>query len=211
MFAIYTPNGRSFSGPLEELYRVQKTHVLEKSRSFKEIDEFSPLFKKSYTPSTKAVDAYNKTFSKPEKKELICHAYQVMTSPVEVIAANDLLPAVIKKFQQFSYQDFPIVNAQQQLIGNLSRQQLYEYMLKNGAVYNHGNKTKSVEELFLNEQSKIYTAEPVTDIRRIASLQVNNKLHTVPILEGNGNIVGIISRTNIIEAIGMDPPLSLWC
>jgi acetoin utilization protein AcuB len=134
-----------------------------------------------------------------------------MTSPVEVIAANDLLPAVIKKFQQFSYQDFPIVNAQQQLIGNLSRQQLYEYMLKNGAVYNHGNKTKSVEELFLNKQSKIYTAEPVTDIRRIASLQVNNKLDTVPILEGNGNIVGIISRTNIIEAIGMDPPLSLWC
>jgi hypothetical protein len=26
------------------------------------------------------------------------------------------------------------------------------------------NITKSVEELFLNEQSKIYTAEPVTDI-----------------------------------------------
>ena len=211
MFAIYTPNGRSFSGPLEELYRVQKTQVSEKSRSFKEIDEFSPLFKKIYTPSTKTVDAYNKTFNKPEQKELICHAYQVMTSPVEVIGANDLLPEVIKKFQQFPYQDFPIVNDQQQLIGNLSRQQLYEYMLKNGTVYNHGNKTKSAEELFLSEQSKIYTAEPVTDIRRIASLQVNNKLHTVPILESNGNIVGIISRTNIIKAVGMDPPLSLWC
>lgn len=211
MFAIYTPNGRTFSGALEELYRVQKPLDSEKPRSFKEVDEFSLLLKKSYTPSTKAIDAYNKTFSKPDNKELICHAYQVMTFPVEVIASSELLPAVIKKFHEFSYQEFPIVNSQQQLIGSLSRQQLYEYILKNESVYNNGNKIKCVAELFLNEQSKIYTAEPVTDIRRIAALQVKYKLHTIPILESNGKIVGIISRTNIIKAVSMDPPLSLWC
>ena len=74
-----------------------------------------------------------------------------------------------------------------------------------------GDKTKNVQTLFLNEQSKVYTAEPVTDIRRIAALQVNNHLHTIPILEGNGKMVGIISRTDIIKAVSMDPPLSLWC
>ncbi|TMM42005.1 CBS domain-containing protein [Colwellia ponticola] len=210
MFAIYTPNGRTFSGPLEELYRVQKTMVSEKSRSFEEIDELSLINKKGYKPSNKALDAYNKVISKPDQKELICHAYQIMTSPVELITHSDVLTSVIEKFTRLPYQEFPIINSQQQLIGSLSRQQLYEYILKHGTT-SKGDKTKNVQTLFLNEQSKVYTAEPVTDIRRIAALQVNNHLHTIPILEGNGKMVGIISRTDIIKAVSMDPPLSLWC
>ena len=211
MFAIYTQNGRAFSGPLEELYRVQKTQVSEKMRSFEEIDEFSLILNKEYKPSNKALDAYKEVIRKPDIKELTCHAYQIMTSPVEVLAASELLPAVIEKFTKIPYQEFPIVDGEQQLIGSLSRQQLYEYLLQNSSTYHVENKTKTVAELFLNEQSKIYTAEPVTDIRRIASLQVNNHLHTIPILEGNGKMVGIISRTDIIKAVMMDPPLSLWC
>lgn len=210
MFAIYTPNGRTFSGPLEELYRVQKTMVSEKSRSFEEIDELSLINKKGYKPSNKVLDAYNKVISKPDQKELICHAYQIMTSPVELITHSDVLTSVIEKFTRLPYQEFPIINSQQQLIGSLSRQQLYEYILKHGTT-SKGDKTKNVQTLFLNEQSKVYTAEPVTDIRRIAALQVNNHLHTIPILEGNGKMVGIISRTDIIKAVSMDPPLSLWC
>ena len=208
MFAIYTPNGRIFSGPLEELYRVQKPKVSEKARSFEEFDEFSPILEKHYKPPTKAINAYKGLISKPDNKELICHAYQIMTSPVEVITDSDLLTTVIQKFRQFRYQDFPVINSQRQLIGILSRQQLYEYILKHGAV---ANKAKSVAELFINDQSKVYTAEPVTDIRRIASVQIKNKLHTIPILESDGQIVGIISRTDIIKAVIMDPPVSLWC
>jgi CBS-domain-containing membrane protein len=211
MFAIYTPNGRSFSGPLEELYHVQKSKNSEKATSFQELDEFSPLHKKEYTPQPKTIDTYNATIGKPDEKSLICHAYQIMTSPVEVISANDLLTEVLNKFTRLAYQEFPIVNSQQQLVGSLSRQQLYEYLLKHGATTSKSLKTKNVANLFLNEQSKIYTAEPVTDIRRIALLQINNRLHTTPILEPNGKLVGIISRTDIIKAITMDPPLSLWC
>ncbi|MBA6233986.1 MULTISPECIES: CBS domain-containing protein [unclassified Colwellia] len=211
MFAIYTPNGRSFSGPLEELYHVQKSKSSEQTNIFQQLDEFSPLHKKGYSPSPKAIDAYNDTIGKPDEKALICHAYQIMTSPVEVISANDLLTEVINKFTRLAYQEFPIVNTQQQLVGSLSRQQLYEYLLKHGSTIGKNLKTKSVANLFLNEQSKIYTAEPVTEIRRIALLQINNRLHTTPILEPNGKVVGIISRTDIIKAITMDPPLSLWC
>jgi len=209
MFAIYTPNGRAFSGPLEELYRVQKMQSSEKNRGFEEIDEFSLILKKDHTPSKKALNAYQTVVNKPNKKELTCHAYQVMTSPVEVIAASDLLSDVIKKFAQVKYQEFPIVDNHHRPIGRLSRQKFYEYMLENGLTAKKEN--KNVAELFLNDESKIDTAEPVTDIRRIASLQINNNLTSIPILENNGQIVGIISRTDIIKAVIMDPPLSLWC
>ncbi|MBA6349147.1 MULTISPECIES: HPP family protein [unclassified Colwellia] len=211
MFAIYTPNGRSFSGPLEELYHVQKTQLTEQSRSFQELDELSPLLKKGYSPPPKAIDAYKDAISKTETKELICHAYQIMTYPVAVISASDTLTTVIKIFTERAYQEFPIVNSQQQLMGSLSRQQLYEYLLKHGTDVDKSAKSKSVADLFLNEHSKIYTAEPVTDIRRIAVLQVKNRLHIIPILENNGKVVGIISRTDIIKAVAIDPPLSLWC
>jgi len=211
MFAIYTPNGRTFSGLLEDLYRVQKTDLSQQTRNYQEIDDFSNLNKGAYTPHNKAIAAYDKTINTPKQKELICHAFQVMTTNVEAISAGDSLEMVIEKFKLIPYQEFPIINNQQQLIGRLSRQQLYEYILKNGGVYKNGNKTKNVAQLFLDDQSKVYAAEPVTDIRRIAILQVKENLHTIPILENNGRMVGIISRTDIIKAITMDPPLSLWC
>jgi hypothetical protein len=68
MFAIYTPNGRSFSGPLEELYHIQKTQLTEQSRSFQELDELSPLLKKGYSPPPKAINAYKNAINKIETK-----------------------------------------------------------------------------------------------------------------------------------------------
>ncbi|MFT4929791.1 MAG: acetoin utilization protein AcuB [Phenylobacterium sp.] len=65
--------------------------------------------------------------------------------------------------------------------------------------------------MFLNGDSKVYATEPVTDIRRIAGLMIEKALHTMPIIENGGKIVGIISRTDIIKAVMTEPPLSLWC
>jgi CBS-domain-containing membrane protein len=210
MFAIYTPNGRSFSGPLEELYRVQQTQTSEKTRNFQETDEFSPVFTKSYNPKPKVINNYKESISKSNQKEIICHAYQVMTTPVYVVQSTDLLTSVINKFADLPFQEFPIVNSQQQLIGILTRQQVYEYIIKHGAD-SSSFKNRNINNLFVDHNTKVYTSEPITDIRRIASLQVNNHLHTIPILENSGKIVGIISRTDIIKAVVMDPPLSLWC
>lgn len=211
MFAIYTPNGRTFSGPLEELRRVEKSQVTPATRHFQETDDLHVLGRKGYSLPPKAVESYREAIKRSDKKEAIRHAYHLMSSPVHVITSNDSFANALSKFKQFPFQVFPIIDQNRNLIGSLSRIQIYEFLLKNDNLSNKAIHNKKIAELFLNADSKVYVAEPVSDIRRVASLLIENQLHALPILESNGNIVGIVSRFDILKAVMTDPPLSLWC
>jgi CBS-domain-containing membrane protein len=208
MFAIYTPSGRTFSGPLESLREVEKPQRSTAVKKHQELDDPHHIYSKKAPLAPNVIKAYRKAIKKPNDKTPIHHAYQVMSSPVQALRATNLLQVAIEKFKEYSYQEFPIINNQSQLVGRLSRQQLYEFMINN---QNIDFKNKSLASLFLNDASKVYSAEPVTDIRRIAALFIDKQLSTIPIVESNGTIVGIVSRTDIINAVVIDPPLSLWC
>ena len=210
MFAIYTPNGRTFSGPLERIRSVDKPQAINAIRQQQETDDILTFGNTGYRSTPKAIETYIDSIEQPNSKEMVFHAFQVMTSPVQVLASSCSLETAINKFEQFSFQAFPIINEQYRLVGFISRQQVYEYVLKhkNNKGY---DKAASILSLFLHEGSKVYAAEPVTDVRRIAALMLDHELHIVPIIESSGCIVGIISRTNIIKAVMTEPPLSLWC
>lgn len=211
MFAIYTPNGRSFLGTLEGLRTIEKSNKTIALRKHQEVDDPQSPTTKKYTVSTNAIDAYKKVIKKQNEIYPIFHAYQVMSSPVEVLRGDDLFKVAIEKFSKLPIQEFPIINHKNELIGTLSRLQIYEFILKNKSTENATNNNKTLAELFLTDESKAYSAEPVTDIRRIAALFIENELHTIPIIENTGKIVGIISRADIIKAAIKDPALSLWC
>lgn len=211
MFAIYTPNGRTFSGTLEELRKIDKLNKPNSVREHQFLDDLHNVTEKKYQVSSNAIDAYKKVIKKQNKISPIHHAYQIMTSPVEVLRGDTSLAVAIEKFEIFTYQVFPMIDNREQLIGMLSRQKIYEYILRNKTSYHEINKHKTLTELFLNEQSEAYSAEPVTDIRRIAVLSIENKIHSIPIVENTGRIVGIVSMTDIVKATATEPPLSLWC
>ena len=211
MFAIYTPNGRTFSGTLEGLRQIEKSNKLIAAKKHQFLDDLQNASGHTYQLTPNAVEAYKKVINKQGEIAPIHHAYQIMSSPIEVIRGDDSLAVAIEKFKNFSYQTFPIIDNREQLIGTLSRQNIYEYILRNKTIYHEKNKHKTLTELFLNEKSKAYSAEPVTDIRRIAALFIENKLHSIPIIESTGRIVGIVSRADIVNATIKEPPLSLWC
>lgn len=211
MFAIYTPNGRTFSGTLEELRKIDKVNQPIASRKHQFLDDLNHAPEKKYQITSKVINAYKKVIKKQDEVSPIHHAYQIMTSPVEVLRGDNSLAVAVEKFEEFSYQVLPIIDNSKQLIGMLSRQNVYEYILRNKSIYHEKNKHKTLTELFLNEHSQVYSTEPVTDIRRIALLFIENKIHSIPIVENAGRIVGIISRTDIVKATATEPPLSLWC
>ena len=211
MFAIYTPNGRSFLGTLEGLRTVDKPNRAVTIRKHEEADDPQSLFGKNYDISPRVIDAYNKVINKQGEVSPIYHAYQVMSSPVEALRGSDLFKVAIEKFRSHSFQEYPIVNDKKELIGMLSRQQVYEFILHKCGGQIEKTQNKTLGELFLTNNSKAYSTAPVTDIRRIAALFIENALHSIPIIEDTGRIVGIISRTDIIKAAINEPALSLWC
>ncbi|MEW6991861.1 HPP family protein [Colwelliaceae bacterium 6441] len=208
MFAIYTPNGRTFTGTLESLRGIEKSTLSSRIRGQQETDDTLAFGDKGYALPPKDIDAYKKAINQPNDREVIRHAFQVMSSPVHVLNCEDTINIAIQKFKQYPFHEFPLVDAQQHLVGTISRDGIYEHIIQHNLLQKGEHKIK---ETFLDNSSKVYTAEPVTDIRRIAALLIEENLHTMPILESTGAILGVVTRTDIIKAVITEPPLSLWC
>ena len=66
---------------------------------------------------------------------------------------------------------------------------------------------RKIEDVYLPQ---LITADPITDIRRVAKVMIDFKLHAVPIVSEDGTLVGIISKTDIIKAVSNIPHLQLW-
>jgi CBS-domain-containing membrane protein len=126
-----------------------------------------------------------------------------------VLLSEWQLRQALEHFDQFPYQVFPIVDSQHQLIGVLSRRELYEYIISSGIPT--AKQTQRIADCFLTSDSKVYSVDPVTDIRRITALLVEKNLDALPVVEDTGRIVGIVSRSDILRCATADPPLSLWC
>ncbi len=83
MFAIYTPNGRTFTGTLESLRGIDKTQASNSVRGHNNTDDPNLSQKQAYLIPSKEIQAYRKTIHKTDDRELIRHVYQVMSSPVQ--------------------------------------------------------------------------------------------------------------------------------
>lgn len=218
MFYIYTPQGRTFSGSLEQL-RAGGLRRVEKSvqTSDPNVVQQDPLEQeasippnKHYEVSQQAIAEYQQFLQHNKAREAVYHAYQIMSQPVVTINANTTLDQACTLFQSCPYQVIPVLNARQQLIGSLSRRILYPVLIEQQR--NEGSKYLSVIELLTdNNQLQVISAAPVTDVRRIASVLIEHSLDAIPIVESNDHLLGIVSRTDILQSAINDPPLSLWC
>jgi len=66
---------------------------------------------------------------------------------------------------------------------------------------------KKIEDIYLPE---VITADPATDIRKVAKVMIDFKLDAIPIVDENDSILGIVSKTDIIKAVSHLPKLQLW-
>jgi CBS-domain-containing membrane protein len=51
---------------------------------------------------------------------------------------------------------------------------------------------------------------PGTDIRRLARVLLDSGLPGLPVVDEQGQVVGFVSRSDILRAVVADPPLDLW-
>jgi CBS domain-containing protein len=100
----------------------------------------------------------------------------------------------------------PVLNDAEQLVGIVSERDLLT------AINIEGDRiieslSRRVSDVMT---TPVVAASPVTDIRRIAAVMLDNGVDGAPITNDNGRLVGFVSRSDILRAIVTDPPLSLW-
>ena len=213
MFAIYTIEGRRFRDTLENLRKVRETHASRgmQLQSNVPVDETQPIpgtasgKSGGATVSSKAMQAY-KEMLHLNQREPIYHAHQLMSHPVSTVQMEMDILTARRYFQQQGFQQMPVINAQQRLVGMLSIENLLQFIIIDGnqVQYLRG---KRVADAMSQE---VITADPVSDIRRVAQVMQEHHLHGVPIVDEQDALIGIVSRSDILRTLTIDPPLTLW-
>ncbi|MDJ0808148.1 MAG: CBS domain-containing protein [Gammaproteobacteria bacterium] len=213
MFAIYDIQGRRFRDTLENLRKVRETQVSQGVHSQSDLteDETLPIpdagsAKAQDSPvSKKALQAYRE-MRHLDRREPIYHAYQLMSCPVSTLPAELDILAARRRFQQLGFQQMPVLNTQQQIVGVLTVQDLLRYITIEGDLVRYLGGKRVTDAM----SKEVITTDPVSDIRRVAQVMQQYHLQAVPIVDEQDALIGIVSRSDILRALTKDPPLNIW-
>ncbi len=154
------------------------------------------------------------------------HARDVMVAPVITVKPSTTVKEVAELFLGKRISAAPVIDNQGKLIGVVSEGDLL-HRVEAGTEQHHswwlegfiGNNTLAAEYVKAHGRSvsdvmtrNVITASPQTPLHEVATLMEKNAIKRVPILE-NGQLVGIVSRANLIQAVAtarklLDIPLS---
>lgn len=203
MFAIYDVTGRSFRDSLEQLYRVNRVRSTVSSHRRKPEEQQQEQFASSISQS--AIRAYKKNLRLPQGST-IYHANQVMRSPVIMVRDNFLPETCWEMLWKNEISQMPVLNDKGLLVGMLAKEDLLKVMIVDGKTI-----IRPAEKQLPDIMSpKVITADPVADIRRVAQVLNDYHFNSLPIVDNYDRIVGIVTRTDIIQAVAKHPTLSLW-
>ena len=217
MFFVYGTTGRTFSGTLESflpLSGIVKARNARKSgnRLFDADEKIDEIARESTTQRTdlgrfaQAAQAYDKMHRQENKRTPVCHAYQVMSHEVLTLLPTDTVGAAWLQLAERKVRQSPVLGPTKEVIGLVSDRDLLTVANLEGNLLT-GLLNRPISELMA---SPVACSAPVTDVRRISRVMLATGLSAVPIVDDGGQLLGIVSRGDILRAIVNDPPLSLW-
>jgi CBS domain-containing protein len=212
MFYVYSPIGQVFSGTLEQLRKTQALTPAAKTRAVNPVarglDEPSPG--QSEPEALPAVRQALNAYAQPTRQPLSVVG-DVMQRPSHVVAADASVREVWTMLRDKSIGQAPVVDAQGALVGLVTRAELMpplwlESSAADAAAW-QANLARPVSAIMW---SPVPSAHIDTDLRRVASLLLEVGLPGLPVTEGAGQVIGFVSRSDLLRALATDPPLDLW-
>jgi len=209
MFSVYGVTGQVFRGTLEEMNRVRGLAQTHPSRPIDREDmswQVDNLGTAGNRPNENAVRAYRAMLPREIERGPLYHAGQIMQRKVICLGVNDDVGKAWRTLRSHRIHQAPVLDDAAQLVGIVGEHDLLT------AVNIETGKISEVLERRVGYvmSTPVITAEPVTDIRRIATAMLTHRIDGVPVTGELGRLVGYVSRSDILRAVVTDPPLSLW-
>ncbi|WP_040726181.1 HPP family protein [Thiomicrorhabdus sp. Kp2] len=208
MFAIYNIEGRRFRDNLEKLKKVHSPHKNQQADFHQNIAQDETVIIQGTATekiNSQGIDAYRKMLHANERTQIF-HAYQVMNHPVTTLPPETPIQEAYHLFKTHQVNQMPVSTHQMQLIGLVTIRDLLAYIIEDGDQISFV-KNKTVQDAM---SSEVITADPISDVRRIASVMLDYDVTAVPIVNQQDHLVGIVTRSDLLKAMLNDPPLSLW-
>ena len=198
MFHVYTATGVQYNVPMEKLQKPQKVSPYRKIIGFKN--------NSGNTDFSSAEKAYRDAVHVENEREEIFYAYEIMSSPVYTLQQGLNIAVAWNDFEAKKVHHMPVLSDSKEIIGIVS----YGDLLKRMNVIN--NVIEKITDITVKDimTREVISAGRVTDIRRIAKVMFDNHIGTMPILDENALLTGIITRSDILFALINRAPLKLW-
>jgi CBS domain-containing protein len=151
----------------------------------------------------RVVQNYQRDQGLPEKKELR-HARELMSSPVFSILPSMLMSAVGQLFAQKRYRHLPVCRESGLLVGLISDRMALRFAADPDSP--KAERT-TVEEVMVHE---VLTATLDTLIREVARTLFEERIGSLPIIDHSHQLVGMLTRSDILRALITHGPLQIW-
>jgi CBS domain-containing protein len=206
MFMVYGVTGLTFQGSLEEYNRVHAVGRTTGARKVVAKGEDREKIGFINKPNAAAIKAYTERVQPDVERGPLYHAYQIMIHDVITLQAEDSVAHAWKVICEHRIHQAPVLDANKKLVGIVSdRDLLTTINIDHGQILDVMH--RQVKDVMT---SPAVATGPVTDIRRIARVMLEGDVDGVPILDEHEALVGFISRSDILQAVTTDPPVSLW-
>lgn len=198
MFSLYGLTGPVFTGTLEQLGEIRAMSRIRPVRAIA-ADEVKGL-------GAEALHSYQAAIHADLERGPLYHAYQIMSRKVISVTADETVAQAWSTLQENRIHQAPVLDDRHQLIGMAGEHNLLTAFAAEREQLQRvlGKKVRDIIS------SPVVTVAPVTDIRRVVRVMLDYGVDGVPVVDDAHVLVGFISRTDILNAVVTDPPLSLW-
>lgn len=144
-----------------------------------------------------------KNFEHVVPHEEISCAEVMSTDPV-VIEENEPITKALEKFRAIDETDMPVVSKSGKYLGVLKADQLSPEELMKSSDVKEGDVTGEPEKLKVHPGSlplMDVNVTPKTSIDKCASLMVDHKIRSIPVIDVNNRVMGVVGASDIIGII----------
>ena len=203
MFYVYDLDGLRFKGPMERLEQQRRVDRRAPVTAVKPGEEPYP-----FPPGKegKAIAAYRQAARKENMVEPLVHIYQIMNSPASTIHSEIPLLDAWLRLKKESIRQLVVVNDRKEVAGLLSdRDILRRINVIDEVVEMDSNLT--VAEVM---QDETISTDSMSDIRRVAKVMAYFHVEAMPVMREGNQLIGVVTRGDILRGFAENPRLNLW-
>jgi acetoin utilization protein AcuB len=191
---------------IQPLQALAKNHQITDTDTDKQLIQPNIEKDNSLSAQRGAISSAYKNNSQNDRR-LVVSASEIMSSPVVTLPKDISFHAAWRKFQDYRFRHFPIVNEDKQLIGIISDRDM---LASSEIVENRReliNTDLSITEIMV---STVLTASGDTSIHEICQVMFTQHIGALPIVNEDQLLLGLITRSDILRTVIKNKAMEFW-
>lgn len=177
--------------------KVEFEDVLKKEKGHEETKrQFHEEEHDKHEGKSHAIRSYQKQGDKKERNSKLLHARDVYTRPVQSISPKTLVQDALEMMAKYRCHHLPILGDQKELLGIISDRDL--------------NGKRTTDQVDRHMKREIYTAKESTEVAQLARLMIKHGIGCLPILNQEDRVVGIVTKTDLLECLANSMPVNQY-